>query len=766
MKVNLPFFKRNWLGFSVLACLLLTSPLFLSGVVARLSTQEQLFFAWGLICLVLVLRRVSHRFPVFFGILISFCTLFLLSRYVFFRLTSTMLYTSTLEFFFILLLFAAELYGMLIQVMGLIVNVMPLYRPTIQSIDLADPDLPVVDVLIPTYNEPEQMVAITASACTLFNYPREKLNIYILDDGGTTQKRNADDPTNAAAACVRHETLKVLAEYLEVNYLTREKNTSAKAGNINAALYTTNDGQKHPSGDLVLILDCDHVPTRDFLQNTVGYFMKDPKLFLVQTPHFFINPDPVEKNLDTFNKIPGDNVMFYGRVLPGLDLWNAAFFCGSAAVLRRSCLDDVGGVVGETITEDAETALTMHGRGYNSVYIGKPMICGLCPETFEDFIIQRNRWAQGMVQILLLKNPLFVRGLTLIQRLCYFNSAGFWFFSFSRLIFMVAPFFYLYGNLQIYHATLAQCVAYPIPYMVLSMIVTNFMYGAVRHPFFSELYETAMSFYNVPAIVSVLLNPRSPKFKVTPKDTSLAEDSVSPLVTPFYIMLLLFAAMYPVALYRAVTHPQLLGSIVICTIWGTFNLLLLMLCLGVVWERRQIRKKYRMPVKEPVRLRVQHSGQNDWIDGIATDLSEEGMGIILEGTTSLSEQTTIEIETGDSDGQHFLFTAEIIRIIKYGDGIQLGCQYQFEDEESFLAFTNYLYGNSDRWEKLWKGRQNKAPIVSGFLFVLKLGCTGTYHHFRGLTRILWKKIHLYQEKTWSRFVRFVTKKTKRSGCFY
>ena len=179
---------------------------------------------------------------------------------------------------------------------------------------------------LPIYNEPEQMVAITASACTLFDYPREKLNIYILDDGGTVQKRNAADEESAAAALIRHETLKTLAEYLEVNYLTREENTAAKAGNINAALYKTDDGQQHPTGDLVLVLDCDHVPTRDFLQNTVGYFLKDPKLFLVQTPHFFINPDPVEKNLDTFNKIPGDNVMFYGKVLPGLDLWNAAFF--------------------------------------------------------------------------------------------------------------------------------------------------------------------------------------------------------------------------------------------------------------------------------------------------------------------------------------------------------------------------------------------------------------------------------------------------------
>ena len=719
-----------------IAAMVITVPLFLSGVIARLTTEQQIVLAWGFIFLVLILRRILQRFSIFFGVFLSLCTLFFLSRYLVFRTTSTLIYTSPVEFTLLLLLLGAELYGMMIQVLGIIVNILPLYRP-VQPVDLTDSNLPVVDVLIPTYNEPEQMVAVTASACTLFNYPKDKLNIYILDDGGTIEKRNDPDPEKAEKALIRHERLKVLAEYLEVNYLTREKNESAKAGNVNAALFKIVDGQKHPKGDLILLLDCDHVPTRDFLTNTVNYFIQDPKLFLVQTPHFFINPDPIEKNLGTFNKIPGDNVMFYGKVLPGLDFWNAAFFCGSAAVLRRQCIDEVGGIVGETITEDAETALTLHAKGYNSVYVGKPMVCGLCPETFQDFIIQRNRWAQGMTQILLLKNPLFTRGLSLIQRLCYFNSSGFWFFSFSRLIFMLAPFCYLYGSIQVYHATLPQCLAYPVPYMVLSLILTNFMYGSVRHPFFSELYETVMSFYNIPAILSVLRNPRSPQFKVTPKDTSLAEDTVSPLATPFYLLMALFSAMYPVALFRAGTNPQFLGSIIICTVWGTFNLIMLLLCLGVVWERRQVRTKYRMPVKEAIRLRVKKAEETEWLNGWATDLAEEGMGIILGASESLSKNTVIEIEAKNSAGSKFLFTARITRIQEQDGQVHLGCQYQFEDEESFLAITNHLYGESDRWQKLWQGRQHQVSIIAGFVYVLKLGIVGTYNHCKGLCRIGW-----------------------------
>ena len=132
--------------------------------------------------------------------------------------------------------------------------------------------------------------------------------------------------------------------------------------------------------------------------------------------------------------------MFYAGIQPGLDFWNASFFCGSAAILRRKYLLEVGGIAGDTITEDAETALGLHGKGYNSAYFFKPLIIGLTPETFDDFIVQRSRWAQGMIQIFLLKNPLFQKGLTFFQRLCYFNTCFFWFFGFCPVYFYYLSF--------------------------------------------------------------------------------------------------------------------------------------------------------------------------------------------------------------------------------------------------------------------------------------------------------------------------------------
>src|SRR5690606_14306342 len=163
------------------------------------------------------------------------------------------------------------------------------------------------------------------------HHPSDKRKIYLLDDGGTDEKRIA-----SPEAVQRSELLQEMCRSLGVNYLTRRANKNAKAGNLNAAL-------QHTEGDLVAIFDADHAPTKDFLQHTVGYFTKNPNRVFVQAPHFFINPDPLGLSLNTFDRRASENEMFYGIVQRGLDRWGASVFCGSAALLRRSALEQVVG---------------------------------------------------------------------------------------------------------------------------------------------------------------------------------------------------------------------------------------------------------------------------------------------------------------------------------------------------------------------------------------------------------------------------------------
>ena len=159
------------------------------------------------------------------------------------------------------------------------------------------------------------------------------------------------------------------AEESGVGYMTRDDNKHAKAGNINRALAKLDS-------PFVCIFDCDHVPTRSFLQVTIGWFLRDQKLGMLQTPHHFYSPDPFERNLHQFRTIPNEGELFYGIVQDGNDFWNATFFCGSCAVLRRTALDEIGGIAVETVTEDAHTSLRMQMNGWNTAYINIPQAAG------------------------------------------------------------------------------------------------------------------------------------------------------------------------------------------------------------------------------------------------------------------------------------------------------------------------------------------------------------------------------------------------------
>ncbi|MCV5919653.1 glycosyltransferase, partial [Escherichia coli] len=81
------------------------------------------------------------------------------------------------------------------------------------------------------------------------------------------------------------------------------------------------------------------------------------KLAMMQTPHHFFSPDPFERNLGKFRQKPNEGHLFYGLIQNGTDTWNASFFCGSCAVIRRKPLDEIGGIAVETVTEDAHTSL-------------------------------------------------------------------------------------------------------------------------------------------------------------------------------------------------------------------------------------------------------------------------------------------------------------------------------------------------------------------------------------------------------------------------
>jgi len=567
-----------WIGTTLAGLVLLSQPV---------GTQNQLAMSLAamaaMIVLWLFLDGPRTRF-----VFLALGSLVVL-RYILWRLTETLPSPGDpVSFGFGLLLLVGELYCVFILFVSLVINADPLRRPPPPAAPAAE--LPSVDVFVPSYNEDAAILAMTLAAARQMNYPPEKLTVWLLDDGGTDQKCADSDPEKARAAQARRVELQALCADLGVRYLTRPRNLHAKAGNLN-------NGLAHATGDLVAVLDADHVPFRSFLAETVGYFAQDPKLFLVQTPHAFLNPDPIERNLRTFARMPSENEMFYAVTQAGLDKWNGSFFCGSAALLRRTALDEAGGFSGITITEDCETAFELHARGWTSAYVDKPLIAGLQPETLTAFIGQRSRWCQGMFQILLLKNPAFQKGLKPIQKLAYLSSMTFWFFPVPRLIFMFAPLLHIFFDLKIFVASVDESIAYTATYIVINLMMQNYVYGKFRWPFVSELYEYVQGLYLSKAIVSVIWSPRKPTFNVTDKGVSLDHDHISSAALPFFVVYGLLLAGCAVAAWRYLFEPGVTNLMLVVGLWNLFNLLTAGAALGVCAERRQLERTPSLAVR-------------------------------------------------------------------------------------------------------------------------------------------------------------------------
>lgn len=641
-------------------------------------------------------------------------------RYVYWRTTSTLPPVSQLENFIPgLLLYLAEMYSVFMLALSLFIVAKPL--PSRPSISVAEEDLPTVDVFIPTYNEEPSLLADTIAAAQAMDYPKDRFTVWLLDDGGTVQKRNADNVVAAQEAEERHAELQKLCADLGANYLTRERNEHAKAGNLN-------NGLAHSTGALIAVFDADHAPARSFLRETVGYFNEDPKLFLVQTPHFFLNPDPLERNLRTFEKMPSENEMFYGIIQRGLDKWNASFFCGSAAVLNRKALEETQGFSGISITEDCETAVELHSRGWNSVYVDKPLIAGLQPTTFASFIGQRSRWAQGMMQILRFRFPPLKRGLSLPQRLCYMSSTLFWLFPFPRTIFLFAPLFYLFFDLQIFTASGGEFLAYTLSYMVVNLMMQNYLYGNFRWPWISELYEYIQSVHLLPAVVSVMLNPRKPTFKVTAKDESVSTSRLSELSRPFFVIFAVLLVGVAVTAWRVYAEPWKADVTLVVGGWNLLNLILAGCALGVVSERREWTATRRVKVNR----RCEFGQDGHWLPATIEDVSVNGARVRVYGKNvqPLIAQGHANLRfIPQSGGERAMLPIDIRNSEKDGEGVMIGCRYIRSAPEHHRLVADLIFANAEQWTQFQHTRRRNPGVLLGTAWFLRLSFFQTW---RGL----------------------------------
>ena len=343
------------------------------------------------------------------------------------------------------------------------------------------------DVFITTYDEPLDVLRRTAIAAKAIRYPHQT---HILDDG-------------------KRDEIKAMAEAVGVNYIRREGNEQAKAGNMNHAL-------KHTSGDFILQLDADHVALPNMLDRLLGYFA-DPELAFVQSPQDYYNTSSFTHVVnDEGRRLWEENRMFYSLILPGKDAWNSAFFCGSCGVIRRTALDSIGGFSTLSITEDMETSIVLHAKGWKSAFHPETLAYGLSPSSALAYHVQRLRWGQGSMQILKHLNPLKQKGLSRMQKFQYFSSATTYLDGFQKLVLYFAPALFFFTGWLPVRVTNSQLLTRLIPYSILTLLAFEMLSRGTGWFFIAERYNM-VRFWTYIKAVRAYFTKGTLKFAVTPK---------------------------------------------------------------------------------------------------------------------------------------------------------------------------------------------------------------------------------------------------------
>lgn len=684
-----PYYLHNWLAFDELLSLGLARPYdeWLSFLLpfdgrAFLATLPKLPLAacLGLFPLVLLLRDTRAEPILRAGFLAAAFTV--CGLYLVWRARHSLNFIEPAGPWISIGLYAAELYCFA-SVLLLVVQTglggrRPARRPEAPGF------APSVDVLIPIYKEPLEILERTVVAARAMDYPN--FRVHVLDDG-------------------HRDEVRLLAERLGATYHQGPRR-HAKAGNLNQALARTD-------GELFVVFDTDHVPTRAFLERTVPFFV-DPRMGFVQTPHHFRNPDVFQHAFRASGRIPNEQDMFNHGIQSERDRWGGAFFVGSGAVFRRAAIDSVGGFKLLSITEDIHTSQHVHAAGWRSAFVDEDLAVGLSAENLASYIVQRRRWMLGCLQIFFRDNPLFCRGLSLRQRFGYFASLYHFFYPLPRLVFWLTPLAYLYFHLHPILADVAVLTAYLIPYLLVLPMISAVLIPGWARPLWGSFYESAVSAPLARSILDLVL-PKSLGFQVTPKGITSQSHRFDwasarwTLVLAFGMALGLAKGVYELAAFGVERDAYVFNLA-----WCGLNLVFLLAGLMIAWERPQRRVEDRVRRTIPVRIRWA-SAASVAEEGIVASTLDVGLGgcaIALDRPHALPDRFELELMLD----RPLRLEAELAYQERRGRRTRAGVRFVDPGEAAQHALLLGVFADARTWARAHAG-EARHFLTAAFAFL-------------------------------------------------
>jgi len=358
------------------------------------------------------------------------------------------------------------------------------------SLDWYGTSAPMVDILIPTYNEPWHVIERTLVGATEQNYPNYRT--WILDDG-------------------RRDWLREKAAEWNVGYITRSDNSHYKAGNINNALSVLR--QNHGPLEFIAVLDADFVARPEFIRRGMA-LMKDESIAIVQTPQWFYNPDPFQQLYGGVTSWPDDQRQWFDETEAALDANESALCCGTSCVVRLRALDSIGGgFPTDSISEDSLCSMVLRRVGWKTRFLNEPLTVGLAPEGLGEFLSQRARWQLGWVEI----RRYFGPGPGFVNHLHYYLEL--WkmlFWGFLQIFWVAAPLVYWYLGIWILRVPAEEAFLYLAP-MWLDRVATSWLWSGRRMHFVSDAHFGIMAFTNIRVVIKSMFFPTKARFNVTDK---------------------------------------------------------------------------------------------------------------------------------------------------------------------------------------------------------------------------------------------------------
>lgn len=516
---------------------------------------------------------------------------------------------------------------------------------------------PTVDILIPTYNEPDFIVKRTIMGCQALNYERKQ--IYVLDD-------------------TRRQSIKQLAQELGCHYVTRPDNSHAKAGNLNNAL-------KQTHGELVVVFDADFIPTTNFLERTVGFFY-NPRIGLLQTPQSYYNSDPIARNLGLEHVLTPEEEVFYRYLQPIRDGAGSVVCAGTSFIARRSALQEIDYFVTDSVSEDYFTGIRLSAKGYELAYLSEKLSAGLAAESIGAHVDQRLRWGRGTLQAFFIKsNPLTIPGLNLWQRLAHLEGLAHWLTCFPRVFFLFVPIISIFAQLNPIEASLPETLYVTLPYYVLLLSVFSWLNRRSRSILLSDVYSIVQAIPVLFTVVKVLLNPFGKGFIVTPK--GMARDKFNynwSLAMPMSVLLGATLISFCICLLKFPETGLSLGLV-----WGAYNLVTIAVAMMTLLDLPKLSLYEWYDRKQEVNL----YGDRQIYEGKTQKISEEGVEIVLDPAVHLPTNVMVELIP-----EVLVISGKVTRSCTVDGALNAIVKFQNLTTEQHRELVELLYCRPGQWE--------------------------------------------------------------------